>query len=59
MNTLATAPADTRTWPQYLPFYYGWINVIVAAAASTATLPGRTHGVGLITEPLLAEPAKE
>ncbi len=27
----------------------------VAAAAMVATLPGRTHGLGLITEPLLAE----
>jgi Major Facilitator Superfamily len=27
----------------------------VAAAAMVATLPGRTHGLGLITEPLLAD----
>jgi MFS family permease len=27
----------------------------VAAAAMVATLPGRTHGLGLVTEPLLAE----
>src|SRR5437762_6136306 len=26
-----------------------------AAAAMVATLPGRTHGLGLITEPLLAD----
>ena len=38
-----------------LPFYYGWINVIVAATAMAATLPGRTHGLGLITKPLLAD----
>ena len=44
-----------RTWPQSLPFYYGWVNVIVASMAMTATLPGRTHGLGLITEPLLHE----
>ena len=36
-------------------FYYGWVNVGVAALAMTATLPGRTHGLGLITEPLLAD----
>lgn len=38
-----------------LPFYYGWIVVGVAALAMTATLPGRTHGLGLITEPLIAD----
>src|SRR4051812_16233357 len=27
----------------------------VAAAAMVATLPGRTHGLGLVTEPLLAD----
>ena len=29
------------------------LNVGVAALAMVATLPGRTHGLGLITEPLL------
>jgi MFS family permease len=31
------------------------IAVGVAAAAMVATLPGRTHGLGLVTEPLLAD----
>jgi len=31
------------------------LQVLVAAAAMTATLPGRTHSLGLITEPLQAE----
>jgi MFS family permease len=35
--------------------YYGWIMVWVAAAAMVGTLPGRTQGLGLITEPLLAD----
>jgi MFS family permease len=48
-------PALRKSLPQRLPFYYGWINVIVAAAAMTATLPGRTHGLGLITKPLLED----
>jgi len=30
-----------------------WVSVIVAAFAMVATLPGRTHGLGLVTEPLL------
>jgi MFS family permease len=32
-----------------------WVSVAVAAAAMVATLPGRTHGLGLVTEPLLAD----
>jgi hypothetical protein len=36
-------------------FYYGWINLIVAALAMVGTLPGRTQGLGLITEPLLRD----
>ena len=35
--------------------YYGWIVLAVAAAAMVGTLPGRTQGLGLITEPLLAD----
>src|SRR5437867_2884382 len=34
-------------------FYYGWANLAVAALAMVGTLPGRTQGLGLITEPLL------
>src|SRR5918995_7276211 len=41
--------------PMALPFYYGWVNVFVAAFAMVGTLPGRTQGLGLITEPLLAD----
>ena len=35
--------------------YYGWYVVLVAAAAMVGTLPGRTQGLGLVTEPLLAD----
>ena len=35
--------------------YYGWANVAVAALAMAGTLPGRTQGLGLVTEPLLAD----
>ena len=38
-----------------LPFYYGWVTLCVAALAMVATLPGRTQGLGLITEPLLRD----
>jgi MFS family permease len=35
--------------------YYGWTVLIVAAAAMVGTLPGRTQGLGLITEPLIGD----
>lgn len=35
--------------------YYGWFVLLAAAAAMVGTLPGRTQGLGLITEPLLAD----
>ncbi len=31
--------------------YYGWVMLILAAFAMSATLPGRTHGLGLIAKP--------
>jgi MFS family permease len=37
------------------PLYYGWPNLGVAALAMVATLPGRTQGLGLVTEPLIAD----
>jgi MFS family permease len=38
-----------------LPMYYGWVNLSVAALAMVGTLPGRTQGLGLITESLLKD----
>jgi len=35
--------------------YYGWIVLAVAALAMVGTLPGRTQGLGLITEPLIRD----
>src|SRR5262245_24894208 len=51
---LIESPAETPTWPARLPFYYGWVHVALAAVAMSATLPGRTYGLGLIKEPLRA-----
>src|SRR5687767_9922547 len=34
---------------------YGWVVLFVAAAAMVGSLPGRTQGLGLVTEPLLAD----
>jgi len=36
-------------------FYYGWVVLGVAALAMVGTLPGRTQGLGLITEPLMRD----
>src|SRR5687768_8151774 len=35
--------------------YYGWVVLFVAAAAMVGTLPGRTQGLGLVTESLLTD----
>lgn len=50
LQAVATRPLVTR-----LPFYYGWVNLVLAALAMVGTLPGRTQGLGLITEPLLKD----
>lgn len=34
---------------------YGWWPILVGAAAMAATYPGRTHGLGMVTEPLLLD----
>ena len=36
-------------------YYSGWSNLAIAALAMVGTLPGRTQGLGLITEPLLKD----
>jgi MFS family permease len=55
MESLNTQLEIRRTGPLSLPFYYGWVNLFVAAIAMVGTLPGRTQGLGLITEPLLKD----
>ena len=52
MNSVKT---EISQLPVALPFYYGWVHVFVAAFAMVGTLPGRTQGLGLITEPLLRD----
>ena len=47
----------SRIWAALRSNPYGWVMVCVAALAMVATLPGRTHGLGMITERLLADPA--
>lgn len=52
---MATEIRQRSVAPFALPFYYGWVNVFIAALAMVGTLPGRTQGLGLITEPLLKD----
>src|SRR5260221_11822056 len=53
MTHLLTALSKPPGSLARLPFYYGWVMVGVAALAMVGTLPGRTQGLGLITESLL------
>src|SRR4029078_6967710 len=46
---------EIRQRPLALPFYYGWVHVFIAALAMVGTLPGRTQGLALSTEPLLRD----
>lgn len=55
MNLSVAEMRRQNVGPIGLPFYYGWVNVSVAALAMVGTLPGRTQGLGLITESLLAD----
>ena len=48
-EALAPAGAARRS------FYYGWVSLGVAALAMVGTLPGRTQGLGLVTEPLMRD----
>lgn len=34
---------------------YGWGTILIGAIAMAATYPGRTHGLGMVTEPLLKD----
>ncbi len=55
MNSLQADAPRPFTLPARLPIYYGWVTLTVAALAMVGTLPGRTQGLGLITEPLLRD----
>ncbi|HJQ71287.1 MAG TPA: MFS transporter [Blastocatellia bacterium] len=55
MDSFNAASPRQKIAPARPRFYYGWVNLAVAAAAMVGTLPGRTQGLGLITEPLLKD----
>jgi hypothetical protein len=43
-DTAYNAPVQSR-----------WVMLLLAAAGNGGTLPGRTQGLGLVTEPLIAD----
>src|SRR5437879_2417905 len=49
-----TALPAAPTWARR-QLGYGWVTILVGAVAMTATYPGRTHGLGMVTEPLLKD----
>jgi MFS family permease len=55
MDSLRVELRRPTLGPVAFPFYYGWVNLAIAALAMVGTLPGRTQGLGLITEPLLTD----
>src|SRR5262245_33717403 len=55
--SLAALEPPVIETPPRARFYYGWVMVALAAIAMTATLPGRTHGLGLITKKITDDPS--
>lgn len=55
MTSPATPQARLPLLLVRIPFYYGWVVLGLAALAMVGTLPGRTQGLGLITEALLKD----
>ena len=55
MSTGTKLTAAGPVEPSRQSIYYGWANLVIAALAMVGTLPGRTQGLGLVTEPLIAE----
>lgn len=52
-NPAPALPAGPTLLRRFLG--YGWGTILVGAVAMAATYPGRTHGLGMITEPLLRD----
>jgi len=57
MSTDSSLPEKEASRPTWLARVanYGWNTIIVGAIAMAATYPGRTHGLGMVTEPLLED----
>jgi MFS family permease len=55
MSTAVQPDTPVRSIALARPPAWRWVHVAVAALAMVATLPGRTLGLGLVTEPLLRD----
>jgi MFS family permease len=53
--TMADSLTEARRSASNASNWAGWVNVVVAAVIMLATMPGRTQGLGLITEPMLRD----
>lgn len=53
--SIGTRPTPAGPELGHKSIYYGWANLVIAALAMVGTLPGRTLGLGLVTEPLIAD----
>lgn len=51
----STAATPLEPVPLPATSYLAWANLVMAALAMVGTLPGRTQGLGLITEPILSD----
>ncbi|XZE46505.1 MFS transporter [Pirellulaceae bacterium SH467] len=53
MKTNSISSSKLRLQFEWLS--WGWLPIVIGAMAMTATYPGRTHGLGMVTEPLLQD----
>ena len=54
--SIGMEPAPPRVEPERRSarfLNYGWMTILIGAIAMAATYPGRTQGLGMVTEPLL------
>ena len=40
--------------PKRVPFFYGWVMIVVATIGTISSIPGQTMGVSVFTDPLMA-----
>src|SRR3569623_42514 len=52
---MAVERAEFSQASSQLRSMYPWLMVVLGAVAMVGTLPGRTHGLGMVTERLLAD----
>ena len=55
LNTPPRRPHPIRSRGCGAQADYGWLTLLIGSMAMAATYPGRTHGLGMVTEPLLAD----